>query len=75
MLMPVSQGRLPIRVELKALEEEELYRILKEPEANLIRQQIELLKTGSSLSFSLCVCGKACQEFLSWCCFFPITLS
>jgi ATP-dependent HslUV protease ATP-binding subunit HslU len=39
------QGRLPIRVELKALTEADLYRILTEPENNLLRQNIELMKT------------------------------
>ena len=38
------QGRLPIRVTLKGLSEEDLYRILTEPVTNLIRQQIEMLK-------------------------------
>lgn len=33
------QGRLPIRVELKALTQEDFYRILTEPEYNLIKQQ------------------------------------
>jgi len=41
------QGRLPIRVELKALGEDDLYRILTVPENNLIKQQIALLKTDS----------------------------
>jgi ATP-dependent HslUV protease ATP-binding subunit HslU len=39
------QGRLPIRVELKGLTEEDLVRILKEPEHNILKQNIELLKT------------------------------
>lgn len=47
------QGRLPIRVELKALSEEDLNRILVEPENNLVRQQIELLRTeGVELKFT-----------------------
>lgn len=41
----VSQGRLPIRVQLKGLSEEDMYRILTEPVNNLIRQQVELMKT------------------------------
>jgi ATP-dependent HslUV protease ATP-binding subunit HslU len=41
----VAQGRLPIRVHLQGLTEGDLYRILTEPEPNLIRQQKELLKT------------------------------
>eukprot|EP00941_MAST-03F_sp_MAST-3F-sp1_P003502 g3502.t1 len=43
-LLPELQGRLPIRVELAGLKEEDLLRILTEPEANLIRQQVALLK-------------------------------
>ena len=39
------QGRLPIRVELKALTENDFYRILTEPEMNLLQQQVELMKT------------------------------
>lgn len=38
-LMAELQGRLPIRVELKALSRADFVRILKEPEYNLIRQQ------------------------------------
>ncbi|MCB2054489.1 MAG: HslU--HslV peptidase ATPase subunit, partial [Geminicoccaceae bacterium] len=37
--------RLPIRVELDALRREDLVRILKEPEASLVRQYIALLAT------------------------------
>lgn len=33
------QGRLPIRVELKALTQEDFYRILTEPEYSIIKQQ------------------------------------
>ena len=44
-LLPELQGRLPIRVELKALTEEDFRRILTEPEANLIRQYTALLGT------------------------------
>ena len=39
------QGRLPIRVQLKGLSEADLYKILTEPKNNLIRQQVELMKT------------------------------
>eukprot|EP01027_Heterolobosea_sp_BB2_P004512 GEZU01006911.1.p1 GENE.GEZU01006911.1~~GEZU01006911.1.p1 ORF type:complete len:576 (-),score=199.17 GEZU01006911.1:148-1875(-) len=39
------QGRLPIRVELKGLTRDDLYRILTEPKFNLLTQHIELLKT------------------------------
>lgn len=51
-LLPELQGRLPIRVELKGLTEDDLYRILTEPVANLVRQQVELLGTeGVQLEF------------------------
>ncbi|KAF0974463.1 hypothetical protein FDP41_006495 [Naegleria fowleri] len=47
------QGRLPIRVELKGLTEKDLYRVLTEPETNILRQNIELLKTeGVDIEFS-----------------------
>ena len=44
-LLPELQGRLPIRVELNALNEDDFKRILKEPDYSLIKQYIELLKT------------------------------
>jgi ATP-dependent HslUV protease ATP-binding subunit HslU len=44
-LLPELQGRLPIRVELKALTRDDFRRILTEPEANLIRQNQALLAT------------------------------
>ena len=44
-LLPELQGRLPIRVELKALTEDDFRRILTEPEANLIRQYTALMGT------------------------------
>ncbi len=46
-LLPELQGRLPIRVELKALTEDDFRRILTEPEASLIKQYIALLETES----------------------------
>jgi ATP-dependent HslUV protease ATP-binding subunit HslU len=52
-LLPELQGRLPIRVELKALTRDDLRRILTEPEANLIRQHQALLATeGVTLLFT-----------------------
>ncbi|KAL4528197.1 hypothetical protein Ndes2437B_g00298 [Nannochloris sp. 'desiccata'] len=39
------QGRLPVRVELKGLTQEDFYKILTEPEANMITQQQALLAT------------------------------
>jgi ATP-dependent HslUV protease ATP-binding subunit HslU len=44
-LLPELQGRLPIRVELKALDRDDFVRILTEPENSLIKQYIALLKT------------------------------
>jgi len=44
-LLPELQGRLPIRVELKALSRDDFRRILTEPEASLIKQYKALLKT------------------------------
>jgi len=44
-LLPELQGRLPIRVELSALNENDFKRILKEPDNSLIKQYRALLKT------------------------------
>ena len=44
-LLPELQGRLPIRVELKALTVEDLKAILTEPEASLIKQYKALIST------------------------------
>ena len=47
------QGRLPIRVELKALTEQEMYSVLTQTENNLIQQQIALLHVdGLELTFT-----------------------
>ncbi len=52
-LLPELQGRLPIRVELQALNEEDFKRILKEPDNSLIKQYKALLKTENvSLEFT-----------------------
>ncbi len=52
-LLPELQGRLPIRVELKALDRDDFVRILKEPENSLIKQYKALLKTEEvTLDFS-----------------------
>ena len=52
-LLPELQGRLPIRVELKALTEDDFRRILREPEANLLKQNEALMATeGVTLSFA-----------------------
>jgi len=44
-MLPELQGRLPIRVELKALTEEDFVRILSETRANLVEQYVALLGT------------------------------
>jgi len=52
-LLPELQGRLPIRVELRALTEEDFVRILTEPEHSLIRQYTALMETeGVTLNFT-----------------------
>ena len=52
-LLPELQGRLPIRVELNALNEDDFKRILKEPDNSLIKQYKALLKTEDvDLEFS-----------------------
>jgi ATP-dependent HslUV protease ATP-binding subunit HslU len=52
-LLPELQGRLPIRVELRALTKEDFRRILTETEVSLIRQYKALLETeGVSLDFT-----------------------
>jgi ATP-dependent HslUV protease ATP-binding subunit HslU len=51
-LLPELQGRLPIRVELKALDRGDFRRILTEPEASLVTQYKALLATeGIDLDF------------------------
>ena len=52
-LLPELQGRLPIRVELDALNSQDFKRILKEPDNSLIKQYKALLKTENvDLEFS-----------------------
>ena len=52
-LLPELQGRLPIRVELASLTEEDFRRILTETEASLIKQYVALLHTeGVELAFT-----------------------
>jgi ATP-dependent HslUV protease ATP-binding subunit HslU len=52
-LLPELQGRLPIRVELKALTKDDFKRILTETEASLIKQYVALLGTeGVALDFA-----------------------
>jgi ATP-dependent HslUV protease ATP-binding subunit HslU len=52
-LIPEMQGRLPIRVELKALTTDDFVRILTEPNASLTEQYIALLATeGVDIKFT-----------------------
>jgi ATP-dependent HslUV protease ATP-binding subunit HslU len=52
-LLPELQGRLPIRVELRALTRDDLRHILTEPEASLIKQYVALMATeGVTLDFT-----------------------
>src|SRR5580693_1428084 len=51
-LLPELQGRLPIRVELKGLNRDDLCRILTEPQASLVTQYKALMATeGIDLDF------------------------
>ncbi len=51
-LLPELQGRLPIRVELSSLGEEDFRRILTDTEASLVKQYVALMKTeGVELEF------------------------
>lgn len=52
-LVPELQGRLPIRVELKALTPDDFKRILSEPDASLTEQYVALLATeGLNIQFT-----------------------
>ena len=52
-LLPELQGRLPIRVELRALDKDDFRRILTETEASLIKQYVALMATeGVTLAFT-----------------------
>ncbi len=52
-LLPELQGRLPIRVQLEGLKEEDLYRILSEPEASLTKQYKALMAVDkTNIEFS-----------------------
>jgi ATP-dependent HslUV protease ATP-binding subunit HslU len=67
-MLPELQGRLPIRVELQALSENDLYKILTEPVANVSRSLCKvifpsLLRCVDSLCFPSC-----CFVFCCCCC-------
>ncbi len=52
-LLPELQGRLPIRVELRALEHADFVRILNDTDASLIKQYVALMNTeGVTLDFT-----------------------
>ncbi len=52
-LIPELQGRFPIRVELKSLNEADFIRILQEPKSALVKQYTALLETeGIKLTFT-----------------------
>ncbi len=52
-LIPELQGRLPIRVELRALDASDFIRILTEPKASLTQQYVALMATeGVDLKFT-----------------------
>ncbi len=52
-LLPELQGRLPIRVELRALTKEDFVKILSDTDASLIKQYVALMATeGVTLEFS-----------------------
>ena len=64
-LIPELQGRLPIRVELKALSPHDFERILTEPNASLIEQYVELMATeGLKLSFTKAALEKIAE--IAW---------
>lgn len=64
-LLPELQGRLPIRVELEPLKEDDFRRILTETEASLLKQYVALLATeGVTLSFAEdAISAIACAAF------------
>ena len=52
-MLPELQGRLPIRVELRALTRDDFVRILTEPEASLVTQYVALMGVeGVTLEFA-----------------------
>ena len=52
-LLPELQGRLPIRVELRALTKDDFKRILTEPKASLTKQYVALMATeGVEIDFT-----------------------
>lgn len=58
-LLAELQGRLPVRVALQALTEDDLFRILTEPKHNIVTQSKELLKTEG---VTLCIDDTTTRE-------------
>jgi ATP-dependent HslUV protease ATP-binding subunit HslU len=64
-LIPELQGRLPIRVELQSLTENDFVRILTEPDASLVKQYIALMQTeGLNIEFTDCGINKIAE--IAW---------
>ncbi len=64
-LIPELQGRLPIRVELRALDAEDFKRILSEPQASLTEQYRALMATeGLGLEFTDCAIQRIAE--IAW---------
>ena len=54
-LLPELQGRLPVRVTLEPLEEDDFVRILGETEASLVKQTVAMLATeGVEVTITAC---------------------
>jgi len=64
-LIPELQGRLPIRVELKALQPEDFVRILTEPDSSLTKQYLALLAT-EGVNINFCSSGIESLANLAW---------
>jgi ATP-dependent HslUV protease ATP-binding subunit HslU len=64
-LVPELQGRLPVRVELKALSVEDFMRILTEPQSSLVEQYISLMATEG---FTVSIANEAVKRLaeISW---------
>ena len=63
-LLPELQGRLPIRVELKALTRDDFRRILTEPQASLIKQYVALMadRRLDAIDFTADADRRACRH-------------
>jgi ATP-dependent HslUV protease ATP-binding subunit HslU len=62
-LLPELQGRLPIRVNLDGLTEQDMFRILTEPVNNLLKQQVALFPSSS---FSMLLLMKRDDSYRRW---------